>query len=320
MLTNNFNLPEVFRRAVERNSYKEKLDAWKAEHGFTDRRVITTTQLIDSPRIRLLKQRYPDLPVDVSEMLASLDGEAMHYVLEKSGIELSYLSEDIVWIEREVLGERVIVKGQFDSVVAYEAAGYQHGSMRDYKRCKVWKTVDGLPREWEQQQNVYAFMLGEQSNFVVEASWVVAWYKDWSRDKASSRREGGKGYPPTEVEEFDIPLWGYDRADGFIREMLVAHLVAEHTLPECHPIHERWGTEEGWAIIKPGAKRADKIFRGEFAIQEAYQAAKEKGYKVEHRPGEYRRCGSGKVNNGVRDGYCPVRTVCPLSPHYQGGA
>jgi len=75
-IINDGNFPEPFMNAVKYDDY----DFSPSEDH------ISVTQLIDSPLIRKLKLKHGDtLEQNASDMVWSLRGKAMHYVLENSG-------------------------------------------------------------------------------------------------------------------------------------------------------------------------------------------------------------------------------------------
>jgi hypothetical protein len=71
-ITNKHNLPEPIYRALTEDNYSR---------GNSD---LSVTQLIDSPRIRILKHRHNDeITEDASEMLWSVLGTAVHTMFEQ---------------------------------------------------------------------------------------------------------------------------------------------------------------------------------------------------------------------------------------------
>src|SRR3990167_6158003 len=96
--TNKFGLPKSIVSAVTFESYKKS-------------GVISITELLLPPRIRVLEQRYSDdIEMDVSEAIAMARGRAWHEFLEKHGDMDNSLSEERLSIT--VLGWKV--SGQFD--------------------------------------------------------------------------------------------------------------------------------------------------------------------------------------------------------------
>ena len=83
-ITNNFGMPQPFVDFAINDKYsKGKAD-------------ISVTSLIDSPKIRLMKDKYDDqIEVDAVDMVWALFGTAVHSVLEKSK-----QSDDIITEER----------------------------------------------------------------------------------------------------------------------------------------------------------------------------------------------------------------------------
>ena len=72
-LTNKHNLPQTFVNVLKRPTYSK------------GRANLSVTQLINSPKIVALTQRFQDeLEEDVSDMVWSLFGSAVHAVLEET--------------------------------------------------------------------------------------------------------------------------------------------------------------------------------------------------------------------------------------------
>ena len=70
-LTNKYNIPETFVNVVKRPTYSK------------GRANLSVTQLINSPKIVALSAKFEDeLEQDVSDMVWSIFGSAVHKVLE----------------------------------------------------------------------------------------------------------------------------------------------------------------------------------------------------------------------------------------------
>src|SRR5258708_5804844 len=75
IITNNYNLPQPLVEAIKADSYEVSGD-------------ISTTTLINSPRIRMLKKMYGrELEEDVSGYLWAIMGTCIHNILERSHIK-----------------------------------------------------------------------------------------------------------------------------------------------------------------------------------------------------------------------------------------
>jgi len=93
--TNKYDLPAPLYRAIVNDKYTRTGD-------------ISTTQIIDSPRVRMLRYWNNDkLVSDVAENMWALFGTACHHIIELAAEDCpDYLSE--IRLEMEVLGKKAI--------------------------------------------------------------------------------------------------------------------------------------------------------------------------------------------------------------------
>lgn len=314
IITNNYNLPDAFVRAVAVDKHKTMGD-------------ISITQLIDAPQIRMLRRRN-DIEEDAMDRMWALMGTAMHHVLERSEIDmyearqllgavntLMELGEEKAakWIEAlakekfpDAFDDNIMLETTLSITVDnMEISGTMDRfdkklkRLSDYKNCSVWNYVYYESRKkWEAQQNCYAHML-RKHGYEVEESVIVAVFRDWS----PYGKMRNKDYPPHPVMVIPIKLQEHDVMEKYFRARVKVHRAAEHdNIPDC-TAKERWGVADRFAIMKKGAKRAVKIFDTEkqansFLTSEGH---KHEGAFVEVRPGEDKRC----------ENYCPVRDICP---------
>ena len=126
-ITNNFGMPQPFVDFAINDKYsKGKAD-------------ISVTSLIDSPKIRLMKDKYDDqIEVDAVDMVWALFGTAVHSVLEKSK-----QSDDIITEERlykEVDGW--VLSGAIDrQEFISNDDGSRTVNIIDYKVTSVWSVI-----------------------------------------------------------------------------------------------------------------------------------------------------------------------------------
>jgi hypothetical protein len=166
----------------------------------------------------------------------------------------------------------------------------------DYKFTSAWAVMNDKI-EWEQQLNLYGWLLRKVKNKNIAGLRICALIRDWSK------HDTREGYPPKQIHVIEIPLWDFETADRFVRARLDQHKESKVTtdlggdLPLCTE-HERWQSETMYAVRREGRKTAIKVLRDH---NEAKQLAeKEKGY-VEIRNGEPKRCTGN---------YCGVAEFC----------
>lgn len=249
----------------------------------------SVTELMSPPRVQRLRAQNDEAIVqDVSEMLWPLLGSALHVVMER-GETAGWTSEERLFAE--VDGQ--IVSGAIDlQEVTPEGIG-----IVDYKFTSAWAVMNDKI-EWEQQLNVYKWLVERVKKMPVKSLRICALIRDFSRHDT-----GREGYPQAPIHMVEIPMWDAVKAESYVRERLEMHrnskLSADfgEALPECSP-EERWMSETTYAVKREGRKTAIRVFK---TMDEATElAGKEKGY-VETRLGEPKRCTGN---------YCGVAQWC----------
>jgi hypothetical protein len=287
-LTNIHNLPETFVNVLRRPAYTK---------GGAN---ISATELINSPRIVQLKRLNEEyLEEDVSDRIWAIFGTAIHAVLEH-GKDHNHLVEERL----HAVLDGWSISGAIDLQIVEE--GGIHVS--DYKTVSVWSVMNEKI-EWEQQLNIYAWLVETVKKVPVTGLSIVAIIRDWSRRESTLKEE----YPNAPVKEIPITVWPYEQRTQFIQERLAKHseaLLAAETkedLPLCTP-SETWEKPTTWAIKKVGGVRAKKVcYTEEEANDELEKAGK--GYAIEVRQGGRTRC----------ENYCPVRDFCGQWKDYNSG-
>ena len=285
-ITNNHNLPQSFVNFARNDKYSK---------GLSD---ISVTTLIDSPRVRLLREaKSSEMTSDAADMIWPLFGTAVHHILESA-------SED----EGVTLEERLYATVNdwiLSGAVDHQKIEGNCINITDYKVTSVWSVIHGKI-EWEQQLNCYAFLSQKNKGMKVKSLQICAILRDWNRREAERRED----YPQAPVILVDIPLWPDTKRIDYIKERVAMHQDAQinydlaQAFPSCSD-EERWKRGEAWAVKKKGLKRAMRVFDNqEEAEVYAYDWEKINNGKiavVEHRAGEYVRC------NGD---YCGVANFC----------
>jgi hypothetical protein len=278
MLTNRLNLPESIVQAVLSDPYKSGGD-------------ISVTQLIAPAYQRKLRLEHP-LVEDVSDRIWSLVGQIGHGILERIPVSDHVLKEERLYMP--VSGPRAEwrLSGQFDHL--------ENGVLSDFKFTSVWAAKDGGKIEWEQQLNLLKLLCDHvyaaiyDGRYEVNTLQIVAIFRDWQKSKV-----GDDGYPDTQVAVLPIQMWEKEQAVAFLHERIAAHQDPDP--PVCSD-EERWKTPDRYALMKPGGKRAIKLFGNmEEAVAFKEQQPDANTLWIDKRAGEYRRCGA----------YCAVSHACP---------
>ena len=287
VITNNAGYPEALVKAVENDSYS------KGEG--VDRSV---TGLLAPPRQAALKEIHGhEIVEDVSDRTYALYGQLVHLLLERAGEQsLNAINEQRLYTE--VNGWKI--SGQTDTLTLTEdqrswiISDYKFVTAYKFKRSYSGELV--IPEDYENQLNMYAYLLNE-NGYKVDGLKIVAIYRDWS--KLEAKRDSN--YPQLGAETHDIPLWTEDKAKAFIEERVRLHQAAENDLPECTD-DERWAKPDKYALM-PTAKsvRARKLFDSRVdATTWAAANNMKTGWVIDHRKGANVRC----------ENYCPVSEWC----------
>jgi hypothetical protein len=285
-LTNKFNIPQTFINVLERPTYSKG----KAN--------LSVTQLINSPKIVALTKKFEDeLEQDVSDMVWSIFGSAVHKVLEH-GQDDNHIVEER--LSTEIDGWKI------SGAIDLQIKGDNFIEIRDYKTVSAWAVMNEKI-EWEQQLNLYAYLVEQVKKIPVISLGIVAIIRDWSRRDAATR----EGYPEAPVKEIPIKLWPFEQREEFIKERIHAHsscefeLETDGNLPACTP-EEMWEKPTMWAVKKVGGARARSVHT---TNQEALETIAKlgKAYEIEVRPGSRTRCES----------FCPVSNYCQQWREYQ---
>lgn len=204
-LTNEFDAPEVFLRAVRGHPYSM---------GDAD---FSVTGLIGPPQVKRLHSQYHDhLVSDVRDEVWKLFGSAVHTVLESHGDGET---------ERRFFGEcdGIKISGAVDLI--------KDGHVSDYKVTSVWSTIRGVNPHWEAQLNMYAWLMG-QNDMEAKSLEIVVICRDWVKSRADQ-----DNYPSSPIVRVPIQMWSTEEQSDYITERVRVH-TAENTI-ECTS-EERW--------------------------------------------------------------------------------
>lgn len=270
-ITNKHNVPETLVALASREYYSKG----KADY--------SVTEIISPPRIqRLRKKHYEDMEQDVSEMLWSLLGSALHVVAERGQHE-GYTTEERLYAEID----GVTLSGAID----IQKTTPEGILITDYKFTSAWALRQDKP-EWEAQQNIYAWLVQRVKKTPVVGVQICALIRDWSRRDAAVKAD----YPQAPIQVVDLPLWENERTEAYITERLNAHRESKvaadwgDELPPCSA-EDRWVRGDAWAVMREGKKRATKVCETEEEAKEVMATIpeNEKPY-IEKRAGEAIRC------------------------------
>ena len=287
-ITNKFGLPETIVNALKRPTYTKG-----GAH-------MSATELLSPPRMVQLRIKNSDaIEMDAADMVWSLVGTAMHGVLEHGK------GDDHI-VEQRLHTE--IDGWSISGAVDLQTIKEDRIIISDYKTTGVLAVMNEK-KEWEQQLNIYAWLIERVKKSPVEAIEIVAFIRDWKRRDAEVKKD----YPDAPVKVIPIELWPYESREAFVKDRI--HLHAEGMfqaqtggdLPLCTP-DEMWEKPTIYAVKKIGGVRANKVFYKR-ADAEAYLSELGDKYEIEVRDGERTRC----------QNYCNVRDFCSQWADYNGG-
>ena len=179
-ITNKYGLPQPLVDAISKDNYSKGVATYSA------------TGLMNSPRIAMLREQHADkMEEDVSGKLYSFLGTALHSVFENA-TSANYLKEERLFTE--VNG--VKISGQIDLQETTPLGVV----LWDYKFTSVW-SVQNPKKEWENQLNLYKYLVETVKRQTVVGLKVCALLRDWTANKT------GTGYPEAPCVVVDIPIW-----------------------------------------------------------------------------------------------------------------
>ena len=277
-ITNMHGAPESILQAVTADPYT------KGEADFS------VTELIKPPQInRLWAEHENKISMDVRDEFWKLLGRGVHNVLEQ-------YSDGGVSEERHFakVGD-LTVSGAIDLV--------SNGMVTDYKVTSTYSVMKGLKPEWEQQLNMYSWLL-RQNDISSSSLRIVALCRDWIR----SRSDRSQKYPASPIVILPVPKWPDEQQDQYIEERVRVH-TDESTIP-CTS-EERWArgrymvTGTDVKLKKP--KLFDTLMEASVWTQGKENPTKGIAYQITETTPTYVRC---------EGNWCGVRDFCP---QYQGG-
>jgi hypothetical protein len=263
------------------------LDRVKNEYS-RDKADLSTTQLIDAPRIVQLKDRYADkLPSNPRDTVLAVEGTILHGILEE-------LAKDDPTLIAERRFYKVVrgklIGGKVD-LLEPMGDGYR---LVDYKRTGTWP---GVRDSWMLQANVNKWLVEQSTDMKVYELAICAMYSGWKEKDLLSRPSGT--YPEEPIMMLPVEMWPEKAIRSVIEDRVESHLEAtrldDHELPFCTE-KERWVGEARYAVIKEGNTRASRVFDTELeAIN--YRGGEEE-FRIEER------------FSATRCNYCELQPVC----------
>ena len=284
----------------------DALEAYK-DHYDNDGSDYSVTGLIDHPRIVHLTKRHwkeiRDKPVIPVREIDSFAGTGLHDIFYE------YLIHNPDYILERRSKSRLLDRVVSGCPDCYHKPTF---AIYDYKKTKAWKKVFSDMKEYEQQLNLYAYLL-KSEGIVVRKLYILAWWKDFNKRESMNNPK----YPRQKVEQLPIKLWTKQQQEDFIYERLGLMMDSEdlddQDLPECSK-EDMWERTSSWAVYKLAkGKRLKKASRVLYSRKDAEKWAENmmKGltFEIESRPGMRERC----------ENWCSVTDYCNQYKEYMEG-
>lgn len=278
-ITNKYGLPDTIVNAVKRPTYSK---------GGAN---LSATEILTSPRIvQLRKKHQAEIEQDVSDMVWSLFGTAIHGVLEH-GKDDSHVVEERLhttldgWSISGAIDLQTIINGTV--------------KVSDYKTTGAWGVMNEK-MDWTYQLNIYAWLVERAKGLKVTELEIIAIIRDWSKREADRRED----YPKAPIVALPISLWNMEKTEAFVKDKLHQHADAYMSaeigddLPLCSS-EDMWEKPAVWAVKKTKNVRAKSLHDSKETAEKAVETLG-KEYTIEFRPGERVRC----------QNYCPVSKFC----------
>ena len=244
------SFPSPFLRALKDDKYS------KGESDFS------CTQILGPPQRTWLATMHERDESPYGSFMALL-GTAVHNILEE------YCHED----EGEMAEERYFIKVQ-GHVLSGQLDFYENKTVFDYK-------VYGGEIEEAKPDHILQVQvngrLAELNGIEVHSVAIVYVLRDWSY----MRSRVNPKYAQTPFKIFVFPYNG-ELAEKTIQERVALHIEAIKGSPHLCTADEQWRKPDTWAVKKPDAKRASRVYE---SLEEAESNLKA-GQIIETRKGE----------------------------------
>ena len=281
--TNKFGFPDFVQQWLKHDDYDYDKDA------------ISTTTLMQPARAYALKKHHwKELEIDISDLIASRYGTAIHDSVEK--VKLTGCKQE------ERISKRVMnrnITGKYDILRPIAPDQWE---LIDVKSTSVWTYIYGSKDEdYKKQLSIYRW-LSVQNNFnVVQKAKIWMIFTDWSAAKAKN----DPAYPQTRIMIKEVDLWGDDETLKYIGERIRlfnrVETMPEEEMPECTD-EELWAQEDIYQVMKGDNKRSTKNCKTQAEAEEYIENKAEplrKSLRVNLRKGGVKRCK-----------YCTARKFC----------
>jgi len=226
---------------------------------------VSVTEIMNAPQQVHLRNKYRPkiVSTDLNDEMASISGSAVHSALQRYlRMETNVSGKWLIERKMNTIIRGIRVAGKFDAL-----RDLKH--LYDIKTTRVWKYIYGGVKEFEQQLNLYDYML-YLDGYNIKTLTIMMYMWDWQPGKIWE-----KNYPQARIIIIPINKWSRkeqkiymeDRVDKWNRNFG----KIDKDLTPCTP-DERWAEAEVFKLYRlPSHQKATKNFNTETGAK-SYQA------------------------------------------------
>ena len=281
--TNKYNFPDFVQEWLKHDEYDY------------DPNTFSATTLMQPARAYALKaQNMDDLEIDLSDLIASRYGTAIHDSVEKVNLQGCKQEERL----RKVVMNKTIT-GKFDIL---RQISNDQWELIDVKSTSVWTFIYGSRDEdYKKQLSIYRWLAIQNGYNVTSRAKIWMIFTDWSKDRASKNED----YPDTRIKIKEVELWSEEETLKYIGSRIQALEAAKEQPQENMPLctdEDLWASPDVWQVKKQGRKTSLKNCETKSQAEEyigSYEPKERDKLSIELRKGGVKRCK-----------YCTARKFC----------
>jgi len=270
---------------------------------------ISATSLIKSTKSIVLGKQYPNdkSSIDISSLIPSVMGSAMHAWLEKSmkseevreRLYSMFSIKDAPDITTEHRASRKIgrwtVSGKFDMIIDRQ--------LIDLKTCSVWSDIfDSNREQYILQGSIYRWL---NPNIIInDTIQIDKWFTDWQKKEAKKKPE----YPQLRIKTQHYPLMTNAETEEWLKDKLYgiqSNLKNEQDeMPPCTK-DELWQNDAKYKVFK--TDQSNRAMNGgvKSSMNEALAFQEDKGGVIKIFKSEVKACN-----------WCNAMAVCDQAAEY----
>lgn len=279
-ITNKKGLPLSYVKTAEKS----------VENPHNDKNSFSATTLLKGDKEILLELRhYNEIVMDVSDMVWTIFGTAVHKVLEDNNDTQDGDAETSITYDCP-FDPTYKITGRTDLY------NEEKSLLTDHKTGSVWKYIKEDYKDWTEQGYEYAWLYRQKGKMVIRARFICL-CKDWSSSEYRIAKLKGDRYPdsPIFVYEFDIDETRLQATGGNMitkaRRLygLIKANVSDDAIVPCSD-EERWYTGDTYAIMKKDAVRSLKNCSSKKEAEDYIADKNLKNVEIVFRLGQNRKC------------------------------